>query len=276
VRREPVFDVLSGLAQTLIALQGLQIDIDGQQHIPRTGGGVLAVNHTAYLDFIEVGLVGRKSGRYVRYMMKAELERNPVIGFLMRHCQAIGVDRTAGAESYAKAVGALRAGELVVVYPEATISRSFELKEFKSGAARMAIEADVPIIPLVTWGAHRVWTKGFPRQLGRHKFPVNIRIGEPIPPHEPPEQLTAELRAAMSVLLDKAQTGYPMPAREPWVPARFGGSAPDMAEAKKLEEAEFAARRAKAEAEAAVADPGGPRMRLGRPFFRRERKRSLR
>ena len=60
----------------------------------------------------------------------------------------------------------LREGELVGVYPEATISRSFELKDFKTGAARMAIEAQVPIIPLIVWGAQRVWTKDHPRNAG--------------------------------------------------------------------------------------------------------------
>ncbi|MCX5042271.1 1-acyl-sn-glycerol-3-phosphate acyltransferase [Aldersonia sp. NBC_00410] len=259
MKREPVYDALSVLVQTVIAAQGLRIAITGQRNMPRSGGAVLAVNHTSYVDFFEAGLVGRKSGRNVRYMMKAELERNPVVGFLMRHCKAIGVDREAGAESYGKAVNSLRDGEIVVVYPEATISRSFDLKDFKTGAARMALEADVPIVPMTIWGAHRVWTKGFPRQLGRHKFPVNIVIGEPIPPHGTVDELTVELRAAMSVLLDKAQTGYPMEPGAPWVPARFGGSAPDPATAKELEIAEFAARRAKAAA--ALAAPRKPRRR---------------
>lgn len=244
MRREPVFDVLSGLVQTVIAVQGLRIDMTGLRNIPATGGAVLAVNHTSYVDFFEVGLVGRKARRNVRYMMKAELERNPVIGFLMRHCKAIGVDRDYGGDSFGKAVTALREGEIVVVYPEATISRSFELKDFKTGAARMALDADVPIIPMAIWGAHRVWTKGFPRQLGRHRFPVNIAVGEPISPKGTADDVTDEMRAAMSALLDKAQSGYPMPAGEPWVPARFGGSAPDLAAAKQLEIDEFAARRA--------------------------------
>ena len=81
MRREPVFDVLSGIAQTINKIQGLRIDIVGQQNLPRVGGGVLAVNHTSYVDFIEVGLVGRRSKRYVRYMMKKSLEEN---GFLRR------------------------------------------------------------------------------------------------------------------------------------------------------------------------------------------------
>ncbi|QIS01076.1 1-acyl-sn-glycerol-3-phosphate acyltransferase [Nocardia brasiliensis] len=241
--REPVYDVLTGLVRTIFLVQGLRIDIAGQEHIPRTGGAVLAVNHTAYLDFMEVGLVGRKSGRNVRYMMKAELEHG-IVGFLMKHCKAIGVDRSAGAESYGRAVRALRDGELVVVYPEATISRSFELKEFKSGAARMALEADVPIIPLVIWGAHRVWTKDIPKRLGRHNFPINIRIGAPIPATEPAETLTATLRTEMGELLTQAQRDYAMEPGARWVPARLGGTAPTPDRAAVLEEEEMARRRA--------------------------------
>lgn len=241
--REPVYDILTGLVRTLFVVQGLRMDIVGQDRIPRTGGAVLAVNHTAYLDFMEVGLVGRNSRRNVRFMMKAELEHG-IVGFLMKHCKAIGVDRSAGAGSYRRALAALRDGELVVVYPEATISRSFELEEFKSGAARMAIDADVPIIPIVIWGAHRIWTKGFPKQLGRHRFPINIRVGDPIPPVDPTDDLTVELRARMSELLADAQANYPMPAGEPWVPARLGGTAPTLAEAAVLEREELARRAA--------------------------------
>ncbi len=79
------------------------------------------------------------------------------------------MDRAAGADSYRAAVQALRDGEIVGVFPEATISRSFELKEFKSGAARMALESGTPIVPMVIWGSQRVWTKGFPSVwAGRH------------------------------------------------------------------------------------------------------------
>ncbi|WP_040787802.1 lysophospholipid acyltransferase family protein [Nocardia paucivorans] len=247
--REPVFDILAGLAHTMVFAQGLRIDFEGQENIPRSGAAVLAVNHTSYVDFIEVGLAGRRAGRNVRFMMKAELEHG-IVGFLMKHCKAIGVDRTAGAESYTRAVAALRSGEVVVVYPEATISRSFELKEFKSGAARMALEANVPIVPMAIWGAHRIWTKGFPKQLGRHNFPVNIRIGSPIAPRGTAGELTATLRARMSELLTAAQDGYPMPPGQPWVPARFGGSAPTLAEAAVLEEEEWARRRAHSQARA--------------------------
>ena len=84
----------------------------------------------------------------------------------MRGMHHIPVDRGAGASSFRAAVQALKAGEIVGVFPEATISRAFELKDFKSGAVRMAQAADVPLIPMAIWGSQRVWTKGHPKRLG--------------------------------------------------------------------------------------------------------------
>lgn len=241
--REPVYAVLTGLVRAITAAQGLKITYRGTENIPPTGGVVLAVNHTGYLDFMQVGLVARQGRRRVRYMMKKELERNPIVGFLMRHCKAIAVDREAGALSYQAAVQSLEDGELVCVYPEATISRSFELKRFKSGAARMALQANVPIVPVAIWGSQRIMTKDIPRAVGRHKFPIHIAVGKPLPPLGTPDELTADLRTAMDAVLTTAQDGYEHPAGARWVPARLGGSAPTMNQAAVIEDAEQAARR---------------------------------
>lgn len=242
--REPVYAALTGLVRVITAVQGLRITYRGTENIPRSGGVVLAVNHTGYLDFMQVGLVARQGKRRVRYMMKKELGRNPVVGFLMRHCKAIGVDRAAGAESYAAAVQSLRDGELVCVYPEATISRSFELKQFKSGAARMALEANVPVVPVAIWGSQRIMTKDMPKALGRHNFPVHIAVGQAIAPHGTPDELTTALRSGLESALGAAQQGYEHPAGARWVPARLGGSAPTLDEAAIIE-ADEKARRAK-------------------------------
>src|ERR1044072_1684053 len=111
------------------------------------------------MDFPYAGLPARRVKRYVRFMAKKEVFDNKISGPIMRALKHIPVDRAAGADSYNAAVDFLRRGELVGVYPEATISRSFEIKEFKSGAVRMAIEAQVPIIPIIVWGAQRAGTE---------------------------------------------------------------------------------------------------------------------
>ncbi|MBL1073332.1 1-acyl-sn-glycerol-3-phosphate acyltransferase [Nocardia sp. 2] len=245
---EPVYFPIIGLARTVFALQGLKFTVTGDENIPAQGGAVIAINHTGYMDFTYAGLPARTTKRYIRFMAKKEVFDNSVSGPIMRALKHIPVDRAAGGDSYQEAVNRLKAGELVGVYPEATISRSFELKEFKSGAARMAIEAGVPIIPIVIWGAQRVWTKGHPKRLGRTNTPISIEVGKPIAPVEPASALTEKLHTTMESMLLNVQKDYVHEPGAYWVPARLGGSAPTLEEANALdaaEAAEKAARRAR-------------------------------
>ncbi len=239
---EPVYATIVGIARAVFALEGLKFTVKGDEHIPAEGGAVIAINHTGYMDFTYAGLPARTPKRFIRFMAKKEVFDNKFSGPIMRTLRHIEVDRVAGADSYRQAVGALRRGELIGVYPEATISRSFEIKEFKSGAARMAIEAGVPIIPIVIWGAQRVWTKGFPKRLGRTNTPISIAVGEPITAVEPAADLTARVRSTMQAMLLDLQKDYDHPAGEYWVPARLGGSAPTLEEATALDNAEAEAR----------------------------------
>jgi len=240
---EPVYGSIIALVRLTWRVQGLRFTIVGQENIPATGGAVIAINHTSYFDFTLAGLPAFREhrARKIRFMAKQEVFDSKLTGPIMRGCQHIPVDRSSGAASYTVAVDRLRAGELVAVYPEATISRSFEIKEFKSGAARMAIEADVPIIPHIVWGAQRIWTKDHPKKMFRPKVPIVVMVGEPIQPTLPALELTALLHSRMEHLLEQAQDTYGShPAGEWWVPHRLGGSAPTMAEAAGLdaEEAE--------------------------------------
>ena len=239
---EPVYRTLEIAAAIVTRALGITITYQGLDNIPARGGAVVATNHTSYVDFLPVGMSGRKRRRSIRLMPKAEMQRVGIVNFVIKHTGAIPVDRQAGAAAYADAVRALRAGELVGVYPEATISRSFELKEFKSGSARMALEAQVPIIPMIVWGAHRIWTKDHPKRLGRNKIPIVVRIGKPVAPTGTPAELDAALRSAMTAILHDVQELYPHPQGAYWVPHRLGGGAPTPAEAIRLDEAESAER----------------------------------
>jgi 1-acyl-sn-glycerol-3-phosphate acyltransferase len=248
---EPVFRTLEIAAKVAVRATGTRITYHGLDNIPATGGAVMAINHTSYLDFLPAALAAHHRGRRMRFMIKAEMQDVRFIAWLIRHTKTIPVDRRAGAGAYALAVEELRAGEIVGVYPEATISRSFELKEFKSGAARMALEARVPIIPLIVWGAQRIWTKDHPKSLGRKRIPVTLAVGAPIPPDGPVEELDEAMRAEMTEVLHEVQQRYPHPEGAYWVPRRLGGAAPNMAEAKARDEAELAERaRKRAEREA--------------------------
>lgn len=245
---EPVYRSVIGIARVVFGLEGLKFKVVGEENIPATGGAVIAVNHTGYLDFTYAGLPPRTVKRYIRFMAKKEVFDNKISGPIMRSLKHIPVDRGAGADSYKAAVADLRKGELVGVYPEATISRSFEIKEFKSGAARMAIEAGVPIIPTVIWGAQRVWTKGFPKRLGRTNTPISIAVGKPIEPVGPPSELTEKLHSVMQEMLLALQEDYDHEPGAYWVPARLGGSAPTLEQADKLDADDLAARNAAREA----------------------------
>lgn len=239
---EPVFRTLEIAAKLAVKATGAQITYRGLERIPAAGGVVAAINHTGYVDFLPAALAANRRGRRMRFMIKAEMGEVKPIGWLIRHTSTITVDRKAGAGAYAAAVDSLRSGELVGVYPEATISRSFELKEFKSGAVRMALEARVPIVPMIVWGAQRMWTKDHPKALGRNKVPITVAVGENIAPKGSAAELTTALRSEMTELLHGAQAGYPQPAGVFWLPRRLGGTAPTPAEAKRLDEAELAER----------------------------------
>jgi 1-acyl-sn-glycerol-3-phosphate acyltransferase len=239
---EPVFRSLEIAARTAVRVTGTRITYHGLHNIPSDGGAVVAINHTSYVDFLPAALAVMYRKRRLRYMIKAELQDVLAIDYLIRHTKTIPVDRHAGAGAYAVAVRRLREGELVGVYPEATISRSFELKGFKTGAARMALDAEVPIIPLVVWGAQRIWTKDHPKRIGRNKIPITVAVDPPLVPSGTIDAVMAELRKEMTTLLHRVQQDYPHPEGEYWVPNRLGGSAPTPDEAKVLDEIELADR----------------------------------
>ena len=247
---EPVYGTIIQVARLTWKMQGLKFTVTGLENLPDSGGGVVAINHTSYFDFTFAGLPFylKDRRRKVRFMAKQEVFDNKITGPLMRGCKHIPVDRASGADSFVEACRRLEDGELVGVYPEATISRSFELKEFKSGAARMAIEANVPIVPHIVWGAQRIWTKDHPKKMWRPKVPIAIAVGEPIQPNLPSGELTALLHSRMQHLLEQVQDAYgPYPPGEFWVPKRLGGGAPSLAEAARLD-AEELERRAAAKA----------------------------
>ncbi|CAM5742631.1 lysophospholipid acyltransferase family protein [Mycolicibacterium aubagnense] len=241
---EPVFRGIEIAAKAVVVATGTRITYQGLEHIPDNGGAVIAINHTAYVDFLPAGLAATHRRRRVRFMLKAEVQQVPMGNFLVKRAGLIPVDRSSGGDAYPIAVERLRAGELVGVYPEATISRSFELKEFKTGVARMALDAQVPIIPVIVWGVHRVWTKDHPKRLGRKKIPVIVRVGAPIAAAGPVAEVMAMLQQTMTDQLHAVQEEYPHPAGEYWVPRRLGGGAPTPEEAEVLEKAERARREA--------------------------------
>lgn len=258
--KDRLYPVVIRAALVMFRALRMTLKVEGAEKVPASGGVVLASNHISYLDFIFAGFAPWKGRRRLtRFMAKDGVFRDKVGGPLMRGMHHIPVDRESGTASFRTALKYLKAGEVVGVFPEATISQSFTVKELKSGAVRMAAAAKAPIVPVALWGTQRLWTKGHPRKLLRGQT-VTILVGDPIhvSTRDDMDARTDELRAALQALLDRAQAGHPsLSDAGPhawWLPAHLGGSAPTPEEAAALDAAESRARRDKRDA-AAVPDP---------------------
>jgi len=221
----PVIGAVKGFWKYL----GLKFDFEGDENIPREGGAILAMNHVGYLDFALVGTAALPANRYVRFMAKKEIFDNKLAGPLMRGMHHICVDRSNGSASFVAALRALRGGEIIGIFPEGTISVSFEIKELKSGAVRLAMGAGVPVIPTVIWGSQRIWTKKVKRNLRRKNVPITVAFGAPLyfdkqTDVEAGEKLLSE---TMIAALHKIQETYPdSHDGQRWAPVRLGGTAP--------------------------------------------------
>ena len=208
---------------------GLQFHFEGDEKIPRQGGAILAMNHIGYLDFALIGTAALPANRLVRFMAKKEIFDNKLAGPLMRGMHHINVDRDNGSASFVAAMRALRSGEIVGIFPEGTISKSFEVKEIKSGAVRLAMGAGVPVVPAAIWGSQRIWTKGVKRDLRRKKVPIFVKFGEPLIFEKGDDVEAGEkaLRETLIKLLHEIQEKYPdSHVAQRWAPTRLGGTAP--------------------------------------------------
>lgn len=232
-RRPPdrTYRTVVRLVAGFFRMLGLRITVHGAEHLPSTGAAVVASNHTGFLDFTFIGYAARERGRLVRFMSKLSVFENPLSGWLMRAMRHIPVDRWSGAIAYRRARALLDEGEIVGVFPEATISRSWLVKGLKPGAAGLAISRSVPLVPAVVWGSHRIMTVDGHRSLRRGKA-VTILLGEPLhaADGETIAGLTERLRIAMSELLNEAIHSYPDAPRSDadrwWLPHDRGGTAP--------------------------------------------------
>ena len=242
---EPLYRVIVEGFKGIFAVLGMKLDIVGEENIPLQGGAVLALNHTSYLDFALGGVpADRRGRRFVRFMAKDSVFRHPIAGPLMRGMKHIPVDRHDGSVAFETAVAAARAGELIGVFPEATMSRSLEIKELKNGAVRMAREAEVPLIPMIVFGGHRFLSYDV-RDFTRGRT-ICMTIGRPISTNDDVDEMTDALRSTLSELLDETIHRYPdKQPGAPWIPQRHGGSAPSLEEAARIEERRRAAREPK-------------------------------
>ncbi|TQL48423.1 1-acyl-sn-glycerol-3-phosphate acyltransferase [Homoserinimonas aerilata] len=235
-KSEPIYTSAIVAGRSLFGFWRLKPSVTGAANIPEQGGAVLAMTHFGYLDFALVEWVTwLHNRRRIRFMAKKGAFDKPVVGWLLRGMRHISVDMKAGAAAYADAVAALRSGELLGVFPEAGVSASFTVRELKTGAARLAAEAGVPIIPVAVWGGHRLLTKNRRiRASERFGVPISFTFGAPISvaADSDPREVTAALRTLLQGMVDSAQENYPADgAGAWWQPRHLGGTAPTPDEA---------------------------------------------
>lgn len=210
---EPLYGAAVGAARLVFRTLGFRFDLAGTDRLPAVGGAVLAANHVSYLDFLLVGRAVLDAGRKVRFLAMREVFEHRLGGPLLRGMGHIPVDRTtagAGHAAYQAAVQALRAGELVCVFPEAGISETEELKPFKNGAVRLAAQAGVPLIPLGLTGGELLWPGSGPVERWTRRLPMVVRVGAPLElaADQDPTEATALLRARIEELLAEARAAH--------------------------------------------------------------------
>ena len=186
--------------------------------IPDRGPAIVACNHVSYLDPFTNGEAVHRAGRRPRFLAKDELFRIPVVGTVLRGANQIPVARgTRDRTSLDRAAAALEHGEVIVVYPEGTVTnRSDGLPmEGKTGTVRLSLRSGVPIIPMASWGSQAVWQKS---GRGSLKFgrPILTTVGEPIATstgdgEDEPfiKELTAELMATLTTMVVDLRDRYP-------------------------------------------------------------------
>ncbi|HVL84753.1 MAG TPA: lysophospholipid acyltransferase family protein [Pseudonocardia sp.] len=176
-----------GLAIAVIwpfAMFGTRISFRGAEHLPRTGGVLLAINHVSFADPIFGVAFGICHGRMPRFLAKAELWSTPVVRWVLaggRHIPVYRESARAG-DAYRGAIAAVQRGEVVAFYPEATYTADpdgWPMKA-KNGVARIALVSGVPVIPVANWGTQHVLppSSGRPRLFPRRR--VTIVAGPPV------------------------------------------------------------------------------------------------
>lgn len=143
----------------------------GSEHIPKTGGIIVAANHISPADGVVLGKALYDLGRAPRLLTKVEILRLPVLGRVIRATGQIGVYRESeqAGSALRDAVSALQAGDCVVIFPEGTNTKDpgYWPMRAHTGVARLALESGLPVIPLAQWGAHEFFTPSKRPKLSR-------------------------------------------------------------------------------------------------------------
>jgi 1-acyl-sn-glycerol-3-phosphate acyltransferase len=230
----PIFRLLAGILIPPMEVIARYVVIDGHK-LPKSGAFVLAPNHYSEIDPIVVGRVMYGLGRMPRYLAKASLFKVPVLGWFLRTSGQIPVERTGvvrGHDPIAAADEIVHAGNAIVIYPEGSLTRDPDLWPMrgKTGAVRMALLADIPLIPMAHWGTQNVMPRYGKRISLFPRKTITVKIGDPVDlsefrgKHDPKTltEATAVLMTDISALLAELRD-EPAPA-EVWDPSKHAQS----------------------------------------------------
>ncbi|GIW73228.1 MAG: hypothetical protein KatS3mg102_2770 [Planctomycetota bacterium] len=203
-RRRRLLDLLARLwARAILAVNPFaRCEIEGRQHIARGQPYVLAVNHQSLADTIGILLLGLPA----KFIAKRSLFRVPVFGWCMRLLGCIPVERgnpRSGVRCLAEARSWLERGATVVVFVEGTRSPDGELRPFKEGAFRLAVETGTSLLPVVIDGAGRLLRKGSWRFAPGAR--LRLVVGPPLQPPAPQGDVQAHNRA-IAALSERVRT----------------------------------------------------------------------
>ncbi|NHI17234.1 lysophospholipid acyltransferase family protein [Microbacterium excoecariae] len=177
------------LAAVIVPVVGAlaRIEIRGAENLPREGAYVLAPNHHSEIDPLTVAVAVWKMGRAPRFMAKESLFRVPVLGSALRATGMVPVARSGrgpggASQSIEQARGLVERASGVIVYPEGTLTRDPDLWPMrgKSGAARLALAGDIPVIPLAHWGEQQIMPRYGRLRLFPPRRRITVVVGEPV------------------------------------------------------------------------------------------------
>jgi 1-acyl-sn-glycerol-3-phosphate acyltransferase len=164
----------------ILATFGVQIDAEGLENVPTHAPVILMSNHQSLVDIAAIVLTLPRTVQW-RFVAKKELTRVPIFGQALVASRHIIIDRGNREKAVASlrhAAERIRAGTTVIVFPEGTRSPDGHLRHFKSGPFHLAVQAQVPIVPITVSGSQRITPKG---ELRVDSGRVKIVYGKPIP-----------------------------------------------------------------------------------------------